>query len=362
MSTNIKLRVIQGHVLGVNVYRGFARLCDLAKMSHADVYDQEKNPTGTQRDLSPKHARDAYDYVRTRTLAFWPEVFLCARDAKSIGFTPDGPGKSSGLLVVDMKVAGKAKPIAISRVDGNHRLHYASGEEEGFAPLEQEVSFCLAHGLTINQEITLFRDINDNQRRMNTSHLDNIEARLTPEEKFKRTQPALFIAQQLGRDEASPLCGRIYDGGKKKSQADIPLRGLKTGIQYMLSRPTKLTVLGDAEAQYKVIRNYFNALRLWQPDAWETPASYILLRGAGLWAVCFIGQEVIDRTLSKGVFSTKDMLVVLKSGKKWDWTSKGDFQGMSGRGGAVKIAELVTREFADDQSVSVKALYRQIMG
>jgi DGQHR domain-containing protein len=362
MSRFLKIRVIRGKVLGVDVYRGYAKLCDLARMSHADVYDQTTNPTGTQRDLSPKHAKDAYEYVRTRNLAFWPEVFLCARDPKVIRFQSDSPHCPAGELRIDMDVTARSKPIAISRVDGNHRLHYASGQEDGFSPIEHEVSFCMAHGLSLNEEITLFRDINDNQRRMNTSHLDNIEARLAPEERIKRSQPALYIAQTLGRDSASPLCGRIYEGGKKTSRVDIPLRGLKSGVQYMMSRPTKLTVLGEVDAQYKVIRNYFNALKEWQPDAWENPKEYLLLRGAGLWAVCFIGQEVIDRTLSKGQFSAQDMLAVLKSGRQWDWSTKGEFQGMSGRGGAVKISEMVTREFADEKSVSVKALYKQIMG
>src|SRR5256885_8502921 len=78
---------IRGRVLGVNVYRGFAKLCDLADISQADIYDQEKNPTGTQRDLSANHARDAHEYVRTHDLGFWPEVFLCARLKSSITFT-----------------------------------------------------------------------------------------------------------------------------------------------------------------------------------------------------------------------------------------------------------------------------------
>jgi DGQHR domain-containing protein len=362
MSRYLKLKAIQGRVLGVNVYRGFARLCDLSKISHADVYDQETNPTGTQRDLSPKHAKDAYEYVRARELAFWPEVFLCARSPKVARFIPSKGKLPVGELRIDLNVAQKPKPIAISRVDGNHRLYFASGEHEGFNALENEVSFCLAYGLTLDQEIALFRDINDNQRRMNTSHLDNIEIRLTAEDRLKRTQPALYIAQKLGRNGDSPLYGRVYEGGKKTTRVDIPLRGLKTGIQYMLSRPTKLTALGDADAQYKVIRNYFVALREWQLDAWENPGDYVLLRGAGLWAVCFIGQEVIDRTLSKGKFAPEDMLSVLRSGKKWDWSTRGDFQGMSGRGGAVRVSEMVTREFADEKSVSVKDLYKQIMG
>lgn len=78
-ATSLKLPVVRAKVLGVNVYRGFANLGDLADVSKADIYDQKGNPTGTQRDLSPSHARDAYEYVKNRDLGFWPEVFLCAR-------------------------------------------------------------------------------------------------------------------------------------------------------------------------------------------------------------------------------------------------------------------------------------------
>jgi hypothetical protein len=60
----LKIPVIRGTVLGVNVYRGFARLCDLSRISKPDVYDAISNPKGTQRDLSPKHAKEAYEYVR----------------------------------------------------------------------------------------------------------------------------------------------------------------------------------------------------------------------------------------------------------------------------------------------------------
>src|SRR5947199_9468547 len=95
---SLEVPVIKGTVLGVNVYRGFARLCDLARLSKADIYDQVNNPTGTQRDLNPKHAREAYEYVRTHDLAFWPEVFLCAREPKVINFSPNKGTPSIGVL------------------------------------------------------------------------------------------------------------------------------------------------------------------------------------------------------------------------------------------------------------------------
>ncbi len=360
-SETIKVPVICGQVLGVKVMRGYARLCDLARASKADVYDQKDNPAGTQRDLSPKHARAAYEYVTNHELAFWPEVFLSARNPKVIKYTPYNADPDIGELVIDLSVVASSKDITISRIDGNHRLHYADGTQKDFPAIEQRVSFCLAYELSLEEEITLFRDINDNQKPMNTSHLDNIEVRLTPKERLKRENPELWIAQELGHDPKSPLHNLVYEGGKKTVNRHINLRTLRTGITYMFSRPTKLTDLPHPDAQYKVIRNYFSAVKKWQPQAWESPRKYLVLRSTGLWAICFIGADVIDRVLAQGAFSPEEMLKVLKSGKDWDWSAKGNFKGLGGRGGASQIRQSVVNEFQTEGGPSIKQLWQEIM-
>jgi DGQHR domain-containing protein len=357
----VEIPVIKGEVLGVTVFRGYAKLSELAKLSRPDIYDQATNPSGTQRDLSAKHARSAYEYIKSRKFGYWPELFLCARVDRVVRYKASESNRDIGTLLIDEDLATKSRTIAISRVDGNHRLHYADGSQADFPQVDKNVSFCMTVGLTPEQEIILFRDINDNQMRMNTSHLDNIEARLTPEETLKRDEPALYIAKKLGTDRDSPLKDRVYTGGKKLPGHDVPLRTLHTGIEYMLSRPTKLTALREADGQYKVIRNYFLAVKKWQPKAWSEPRKYIVLRGSGLWAICFIGADVIDRALAQGKFSSEDMLRVLRSGNEWDWTNKGDFEGYGGRGGAMKICDLVTKEFQDKGGISMKSLYRKIM-
>src|SRR6266404_368166 len=99
----LKCAAVRAKVLGVNVYRGFASLCDLADVSRADIYDQKKNPKGTQRDLSPAHARDAYEYVKNSDLGFWPEVFLCARRKDVITFVPASPASPDiGMLEINV--------------------------------------------------------------------------------------------------------------------------------------------------------------------------------------------------------------------------------------------------------------------
>lgn len=349
-------------MLGVKVYRGYAPLNFLTEISEADIYDQNKNPLGTQRDLSPTHAKKAYEYIKSNDLGFWPEVFLCSRDHKLLTFTPlSKENPDIGMLEINVESISKPKKIQISRVDGNHRLHYGDGKESKFSKIEKSVSFCMAYDLTRDEEIKLFKDINKNQKAMNTSHLDGIEVRLSPKEELKRRQPDLYIAQRLSKDNSSPLKSRIYDGGKKPVGVNIPLRGLKTGIQYMLSRSTQLPRLTDAEAQYRVIRNYFSAIKKWQPKAWENQKEYIILRGAGLWAICFLGAQVIDRALLNDKFKTESLLEILNSGKEWNWSNKGSFVGYSGRAGALEISIRVGRHLKDSDQLSTDQLFNEIM-
>lgn len=355
----LKIEVLKGEVLGVNVVRGFAKLSDLSRISKADVFDEIANPRGTQRDLSAKHAKDAYEYARISEVGYWPEVFLCLRN-KDVATVVDRDGRHYAMLTVDDEAITQLKEIAISRVDGNHRLYLAGGDENN-PSIDREVSFCLATNLTLDEEIKLFRDINNNQRRMDTSHLDKIELRLSGEDQVKSRNPALFIASKLADDEDSPLARFVYQGGKRPVGSFMPLRTLHTGIEYMLSRQTKLTALGGVDAQVVVIKNYFKALKLWVPEAWAEPKEYLLLRGAGLWGSCFLGADVIDRALSKKEFEPEQMLEILLSGKKWNWSRTGDFQGFSGRGGSVKIADMIIRDLKDDQGVSMKDLLSKIL-
>jgi DGQHR domain-containing protein len=355
----IKLDVLMGEVLGVPVARGFAKLSDLSRISRADIFDEINNPRGTQRDLSVKHARDAYEYARNTEFGYWPEVFLCLRDPTAVSIERLGTGH--GTLFVNDEGIALSDKISISRVDGNHRLHFASGIDKSAPALDRLVSFCLALNLSLDQEIKLFRDINNNQRRMDTSHLDKIELRLSGEDAIKIRDPELYIASRLADDPESPLAKFVYQGGKRPTGTFIPLRTLHTGIEYMLSRQTKLTALGGVDAQFVLIKNYFKALKLWVPDAFETPKEFLLLRGAGLWGSCFLGADVIDRVLSNNKFEADDMLAVLKSGRAWNWAKSGDFQGFSGRGGAVKIADMVIRELRDDDGVSMTELLSKIL-
>src|SRR5712691_3609896 len=82
----IELEAHQAQNLDTVCFRGAAPLAQLALISQADVFDQITNPDGLQRDLSPKHASDAYDYASgtsdPRFPRAFPEVVLNVRDKR----------------------------------------------------------------------------------------------------------------------------------------------------------------------------------------------------------------------------------------------------------------------------------------
>lgn len=350
----LTLEAIRGRVLGIPVYRGFGRLSDLARMSQPDVYDQQANPLGTQRDLNRRHAREAYEYVKNRDIAFFPEVVLHARDDSILEFSSVGGAKSNsnfGKLKVNLDRILEIGGVVLSRVDGNHRLHYADGHDPAFPPLDRIAGFSIIYGLPHigveeGSELILFRDINANQQGMNTSHLDSIDIRISPKT-LRVRDPVLFIAERLAEESDSPFHERVYRGGVRPAAFMIPLRNLKTSIQYMQQRSKALEQF-DADAQAKLIKRYWQAVQKWVPEAWAEPKKYVSLRGVGFWAVSFVGSDVIDRAVNSGKVGTRSMLAILRSGKDWDWSNSGDFRGFGGRAGAVEIANMVTKEFASE--------------
>ncbi len=150
---------------------------------------------------------------------------------------------------------------------------------------------------------------------MNTSHLQNITARLLGDRLLKVQNPASYIVQKLMKDKTSPLYRRVHQGGKVQKGATLSgltIANLTSAVRDMLTRSAKLAQFPDADAQYQVIKNFWIAVKGWLPKAWNSPRDYAIFQGVGLYAISYVGIEVIDRSLLKGKFSSDDMLVYLK--------------------------------------------------
>jgi DGQHR domain-containing protein len=357
---------IVGRCLGHTVYRGFAALKDLAAVSKADVFDQRKNPTGTQRNLNRQHARKAYDYVLSEDGAFYPEIILNIRDRSYVKFhKSEGDGGVSFGKLEFVKNPNQSKSVVVSRLDGNHRLWFVDGHEKGMDAIGRLASFCFLMLADLDEELALFRAINDNQMGMNTSHLQNITARLLGTKSLKATDPSLYIVQQLQKDKTSPFFKRIHEGGvleRGATLAGLTTANLKNAVKDMLTRSAKLAQFPDADAQFELIKNYWLAVQKWLPGAWKRPGDYIIFKGVGILAITYLGIEVIDRCLLKGKYGSDDMLAYLKQLPSTDSFLAKAAVPYAGRAGAKKMASDLISDLEEEGEVSLSKLQKMILG
>ena len=351
-------------------FRGSAPLAHLALISQPDVFDQQTNPEGLQRDLSPKHASDAYEYVhrnavRDRPRAF-PEVVLNVRDKTAVEIVPvDGPGIEGAehvRLRFDVGPTGQNGKVGVSRVDGNHRLFYAAGDDRR-NPLLAPVPFQIHVGLTRDQERSLFVDINANQKGLNTSHLAIMQSKLTPEEIEVRDHLDRWISHRLVDDPDSPWHGMIHLGGSKVGsrvqglKRPLNFASLQGGVMRTLRKSQYIHDLTDPEAQYVLVRNYWRAVKQTFALEWGNQKDYLLLKNIGVWSMSVLGGTIIDRCMAKGTIEIADMAGYLAQARgRWDWRrlesagqrSDTSIDGMSGNRAALVIAAEMAKELSEE--------------
>ena len=129
----------------------------------------------------------------------------------------------------------------------------------------------------------------------------------------------------------------------------------------MLSRSAKLSQFPETGAQYEVIKNYWSAVKKWLPESWKRPGDFIIFKGVGLYAISYLGVEVIDRCLLKGKYETQDMLAYLKQLPETDVLSSKGNLAYAGRAGGRKLANDLIADLADEGEISLSKLQRMIL-
>jgi hypothetical protein len=230
--------------------------------------------------------------------------------------------------------------VYVSRVDGNHRLWHASGDDRR-EPLLAEVPFQIHVGLTQDQERSLFVDINSNQKGLSSSHLAVMQNRLSPDEIEIRDHLDRWISARLSKDPISPWHGLIHEGGSKK------------GVSKLLSKSQYIHDLGDAELQYVIVRDYWQAAKAVFAEEWANPKEYLLLRNIGVLSLSILAASVIDRCIALGRVEVADFARYLgQTRRKFDWSDSASgeraVKGMSGNQAALIIAGEMAAELTDE--------------
>ena len=360
----MELLTLKGTNLNTTVYRGFASIKDIATISAPDTYNQDSNPDGLQRNLDEIHSREGYlyadgaqkvpDYPR-----LWPEVILNVRDSSVIEILPvDEPHNLFKIVVHEDLIDKNRERPQISRTDGNHRLFYGEGHPtRNWPPLDVSSPFSLSIDLTALQEASLFMDINDNLKRMNTSHLRHLQTRLSESEKLAKDDPALWIANKLVEDPKSPFHGIVYLGGAKEKvqglDRRVNLAALRTGTQMILKESRELREFDEIDDKFVIIRTYWKAVAREFAKEWADPKKYLLLRGFGVQSMFILGAEILDRCIKPSVIWSQledemaAYLVQTRIDVNWD-TKEGNVKHKGGRVGAKELADKLIACLSDE--------------
>lgn len=360
--------------LDTQCYRGYAPLAELAIISTADIFDQDTNKVGLQRDLSPSHAASAYEYVsrppdKDYPRAF-PEIVLNVRDESVLRIEPVEGDEDHVRLIFDVDAIRQARTVKVSRVDGNHRLYYSAGDERR-QPVYLPAPFQIHVSLSKDQEASLFVDMNANQKGLNTSHLAWLVNRLSPEETEMKDHPERWIALRLAEDSGSPWHGIIHMGGSRAGAREqglvrsVNLKSLEGGVKRTLGKSVYIHDLTDLKAHYILVRNFWHAVKETFAKEWREPKDFLILRNLGVLSLSILAGTIIDRCIAHQKVDVADMARYLSQcTTTWDWeaaaTGDRSVSGMSGNRAALIIAGRMAEELSDETGINFGDMTRQL--
>lgn len=380
-----------GRNLNLAVIRGFSSLDFLSDISSADVFDQTHNKWGTQRELQPKHAREASEYAFDSISAnplvdprAFTEVILNVRDLATVTILRNGQeldflSVSSDINdsePVDLLIRTNAIQLPqpkyapqISRVDGNHRLSEIPSHAEREGMTFPSVPFAMFIGLSTDHERKIFRDINGNQAKMNTAHLAQIKITLEGDNALLDPKTrGLWFAKALSAPGMA-FEGMVFEGGAKAGIKEalgtvppITLNGLQSmmnetlrrmeGFQAELFPPEDVAlaksgdelafanILANGEKLANVIDRFWKAIKSVFSEPWQDKKNFILLQSIGYQATSSFAAILIADLVKEHKVQQADFEKELNKIKHAGFTyAKEEFQGYAGAAGASKVFE-----------------------
>ena len=115
------------------------------------------------------------------------------------------------------------------------------------------------------------------------------------------------------------------------------------GFRKLLQKSQYIHDISNAQLQYVVIKNYWQAVKNVFSEEWANYKKYLLLRNVGVWSLSFLGGAIIDRCMSNGQVEVQAFERYLRQVRHrfdWDKDAKGEraVSGMSGNRAALIIA------------------------
>lgn len=317
-----------GHCGDREVFIGFARARDLVAFSFADVLD-ETTGAGYQRRFSKEHSLEFKRYIQTDGATSIPLTFNLRAPARSWALHR-GPGKSAVLRLPDEPTE------VLVQVDGQHRLGFLQTSTIEFA-------FMTYIGLSVEEEMDVFRVINGKAKGLSNSLIDFTEARLIGAD-LPKVKPELYVALRLHEDEQSPWYKRLDLGGDKTvgTKRIASLRTMQVAVKRLV-RSANWASPPTAQRIAALTIEFWRAVAFVLPDAWANPRGYMLTKGIGVYALMSFAGHLVGEAHKRGDSPDFDFFVSNLSDfvDRIDWSNSGPLHGFGGAGGADAALQLI---------------------
>jgi DNA sulfur modification protein DndB len=313
------------------VFMGFAKASLLAEVSFADALD-ETTGTGYQRRFNRQHSLEFKRYIQKAGASTIPLTFNLRPEFAAV-WRIERSTKFPGMAV--LFINSLEKPV-MAQVDCQHRLGYMGGSNVEFA-------FMTYLGLSVTQEMEIFRDINGKAKGLSSSLLDYTEARLVGD-MLPTTNPDLYHAMQLSQNPKSPWCQRLNLGGKQTigTKRIASLRTMQNAVHRFFSE-AQLPPETTAEVTTEILINFWSAIALVLPFVWNNPRQHLVTKGIGVYSLMSIAGDLVREACEEKRRCDLDYFVEKLSDfvEKVDWTNNGAMKGYGGTGGADAALELL---------------------
>lgn len=320
MNDAIEIQGIVGRCGGREVFLGFESASTLSRISFPDILD-EVTGIGYQRRFHREHSLGFKRYIQQSGATTIPLTFNLRPDRYGWSLKRTANGAT---LIVEVT----AEPV-MAQVDCQHRLGYLRESQIPFA-------FMAYIGLSIEEEMEIFRVINGKAKGLSGSLIDFTEARLV-ENDLKAAKPELFLALMLHEDQRSPWYQRLDLGGNRTTGPlrVASLRTMQKAARRFL-REAGLTNKNVSDQTAILLIDFWRAITVVLPEQWNQPRQNMLMKGVGVYCLMSLAGELFRESVSKGVACDIDYFISVLSDfvHGIDWSTKGPLKGFGGASGA----------------------------
>lgn len=314
---------ILGRCGALETFLGFSAADELCEVSSPDVLDEDRG-TGYQRPHSAAHSRRFREYIEQPNASTIPLTLNARADhAEHWAVTRHRAGTAT------LRVERGYKSLA--QVDCQHRLGDLASNP---IPL----AFMAFLGLDLRTEMALFNVINAKAKGLSSSLTDYHESTLLAD--LAGEAPHLFIARRLNEDGESPWFRLIRYGGENSSglKRRTSLRMMQQSVRKFLARASGHAP-EDVEDRYRLVRDYWIAVRRVFPREWDDHRHHLITKGVGLYSLMYLLADLV-KVRGMGTASSADFAVALEPLKRTiDWDSGGPFSHAGGQKGALEVYE-----------------------